>query len=724
MLTRTQIKSSVDIGPLLDTASDCFHFVTEFFEVISTSATHIYNSALALTPKSSIVRKLYSRFVHPSPRVVVGLPTSWDPRIASVVLLTQYPDLTWSPCGRFVAVSTNTGIEFRDSTTLEKLSALESPMGLSQSAVAITYSPNGRLLACACTRPSSFEIAIAIWDIQTGGIVKAIHGGELGYPRSMLYSSDGRMLLVACGKAQYRWTMCTFDTASGERVCSDELGSEFDPVFWAEKDAIRFATSHRNDDDDLCIDIWEIASTSSGHPTKIDSLCVHHEFDSHNHQIFFSPASLRVAVVSVNSTVIRDARDSNALLEASASRTLGDYAGHFSPDGNLFACTEQQEVQVWKAAPDGYVLWAKFPLRFPAAAGGAFAFSTDSGSVIGWGSGIMEVWKVDHLVNPQASEQPSDFWNSHLVAFSTDKTHVAIGRASSGIVKVVNLHSGVPELVVNADMEIVDIKMVGDTVAVLGGMRVVIWSLTGRSYEEHGVRRAGLDESLKIVEVLFDYGLDPRLLDDQCQKAVLSYADIMVFSDANTGACLMEFHSPSRFRESRFSPDGRQLWVSFVHSKYDDDCEDEELEADEGDEGDENEGESKSETDEGESRSETDEGESKLETDEGDDILGILDDEEPEQGFEIVEGDEAGQVTLMPLPEDVQPPDYPWKSSEGYKIEGLTIQWVVDRDRKRLLWLPPHWRTTYEKTWRWNGNFLVLRKSTLPEPVIVQLSLD
>jgi len=797
MLTRTQIELSADTQPLLDTAADCFHFVTEFFEVISMSATHIYNSALALTPKSSIVRKLYGRFVHPSPRVVVGLPASWDPRTASVVLSTQHPDTTWSPCGRFIAVSTNTGVEFRDSTTLKKLSALESPVSLSQSIVVIAYSPNGRLLACACTRPFSFEMAIAIWDTQTGGIVKTMHGGEPGYPRSMLYSSDGRMLSVSCGTSPYKWTVWTFDTVSGERGCSDELESEFDPVLWTEKNSIRFATS-QHDDDNLCIDIWEISSVSNGHPTKVNSFRTCHGLNSNNCQIFFSPTSLRVAIVSVNSTIIRDARDSRLLLEAPASRTLGSYAGHFSPDGSLFACTEQHEVQIWKTSTEGYVLWAKFPLRFSAATGGAFAFSPDSGSVIGWGSGIMEVWKLNQPIKPLASEQSSDVWNSHLVAFSTNETHVAIGRASSGTIMVVDLHSGTPELIISTDMRIVDIKMVGDTVFALAGMKIVSWSLAGgsREEEEHGPRLAGLDESLKVVDALYedeDEDLDPRLLDDQCQKAVLTYNNHMFLYDVDDGACLGVVCFPSRFRDFRFSPDGRQLWVSFVYSKYDGYYEEageseadgsgdgSESEADSGDEGDENkvdddddgdeneadggddededeadadnegngnetdvgeegngneadagDGGDENEADSSEEGAESEdgegdgnEGESKSETGEGGDVLSVLNGEEsrPEQGYDIVDDEEeAGQLILVTLPEDAQPPDRPWESSKGYKIDGLSIQWVMDREGKRSLWLPPHWRTTNEETWRWNGDFLVLRKSTLPEPVIVQLS--
>ena len=737
--------------------------MTEFFEVINSSATHIYDSALALTPKSSIVRKLYRRFIPPAPRVVAGLPYLWDPRVASVVLSTQYPDMTWSPCSRFVAVNTTTGIEFRDSTTLEKLSALKSPASLSLSAVTISYSPNGRLLACACTRPFSFELAIAIWDIQTGGIVKTMHGGEPGYPRSMLYSSDGKMLAVACGKSPYKWTAWIFNTASGERVCSDELESEFDPVFWTEENSIRFATSYR-DCDGLGIDTWEITSTSSGHPTKVDSLRVHHGFDSDNHQITFSPASLRVAVVSANSTIIRDVRDSSLLLETSASRDLGSYAGHFSPDGNLFACTEQQDLRIWKALAEGYSLWAKFPLRFPAAAGGTFAFSPDSGSIIGWGSGITEVWKVDQVICPPASEPPYDVWNSHLVAFSTNGAYAAIGRASLGVITVIDLRSGIQELIIDLDMVIMDVRMIDDTVFVLGDVRVVSWNLTGGSYDQdRGVRLAGLDQSLKIVVVAHDYDvdqrlLDPRLLDCQCQNALYSYGDDMFIFNAGDGTRLMDYHSPDRFRTFRFSPDGRHLWITHIREKwYDDDWdEDDESEAgddsegvesggegvesggegvesggegvESGDENVEDEDESvegEDESVEGEDESAEDEDGSESESNEGSapDISRRVE-EETEEGFELVEGEETGQITLVPLPEDSQPPVHPWKSIKGYEIDGLAIQWVLDHDGKRLLWLPPHWRTTNERTRRWKGDFLVLGESALPETVIIQLSSE
>ena len=67
---------------LLMTMKDCSYFVTRFFEPISASATHIYHSALELSPLSSTVwRWYYDQWHTPLPRVVVGAQKSWEQRI-------------------------------------------------------------------------------------------------------------------------------------------------------------------------------------------------------------------------------------------------------------------------------------------------------------------------------------------------------------------------------------------------------------------------------------------------------------------------------------------------------------------------------------------------------------------------------------------------------------------------------------------------------------------
>jgi len=150
-VTQTRIQVLEDVDTLLDTATDCLRFVTEFFEVISQSAPHIYHSALRLVPRSSIIRKLYSQQIHPPmPRVVTGIPMSWDSCTASASVASEVGLAVWSPCGQFVAVCFEVGIEVRDPNTLEILSTLKAPLSdVEATPCSLCFSPDGRLLACS-----------------------------------------------------------------------------------------------------------------------------------------------------------------------------------------------------------------------------------------------------------------------------------------------------------------------------------------------------------------------------------------------------------------------------------------------------------------------------------------------------------------------------------------------------------------------------------------------
>ena len=89
----------------LDLTNDCFQFVTGFFDVISLSAPHIYHSALFLSPKTSIVQKLYGLQVNPLARVVYEAPTSWDQSFATKYFHSGINTAAWSPCGKLIAIS-------------------------------------------------------------------------------------------------------------------------------------------------------------------------------------------------------------------------------------------------------------------------------------------------------------------------------------------------------------------------------------------------------------------------------------------------------------------------------------------------------------------------------------------------------------------------------------------------------------------------------------------
>ena len=62
-------------------------------------------------------------------RVVRGLPTSWEPVVATIHYNALVVTAAWSPCGRFIAVArfNSTTVEILDAVTLERLYTLESP---------------------------------------------------------------------------------------------------------------------------------------------------------------------------------------------------------------------------------------------------------------------------------------------------------------------------------------------------------------------------------------------------------------------------------------------------------------------------------------------------------------------------------------------------------------------------------------------------------------------
>ena len=61
---------------------------------------------------------------------------------------------------------------------------------------------------------------------------------------------------------------------------------------------------------------------------------------------------------------------------------------------------------------------------------------------------------------------------------------------------------------------------------------------------------------------------------------------------------------------------------------------------------------------------------------------------------------------------------FPWQSPRDYQV--TSDGWVLSSSGKRLLWLPPHWRS-HETHRMWSGSFLALLHGELPEAVILEL---
>ena len=154
-------------------ADDCFRFVTGYFEIIKTSAPHIYHSALASAPQESLIRKLYQSHDRPLTRVIHGLPTSWDTNTATAIRTSEIKRAVWSPCNRFIAISYGMAVDVLDSATLHQLQTLEFPWNTPEECKGFVFSPDSSILTCSSGVPSD-ELSVVSWDLQTGGIASAI----------------------------------------------------------------------------------------------------------------------------------------------------------------------------------------------------------------------------------------------------------------------------------------------------------------------------------------------------------------------------------------------------------------------------------------------------------------------------------------------------------------------------------------------------------------------
>ena len=214
---------------LLDTIRDCSRFVTTFFEPIDVSATHIYHSALELSPLSSIVRRLYYHRRHtPFPRVVAGTLGSWYDDI-TIRSEGMYRPSTWSPCGQLIAADHRRSVEIRDPVTSELLSTLLSPKPIR----VLAYSPDGRTLA------GLSHDSLMIWDIQTGGVVKVVECGATGEPL-LVWSLDGRAIGTVGTESG---AVKVYDVDLGTMQSLGTLQSSKNSHLWAHNKTFRVMTT-------------------------------------------------------------------------------------------------------------------------------------------------------------------------------------------------------------------------------------------------------------------------------------------------------------------------------------------------------------------------------------------------------------------------------------------------------------------------------------------------
>ena len=446
---------------LLDTARECFNFVTNFFEVINVSAIHIYHSALELSPLTSIVRKLYYHHrIVPLPRLVTGTPDIWDESITIYNKDHDYKSHAWSQCGQFVAAQKRDTVEIRDPLTLELLSTLKSPRPTPSNIGLLAYSPDGYSLACLS------KTVIMIWDIQTCEVTKEIEYDNSGLGL-LAWSLDGKT--IATLSSNWRtgaWVACIHDIASGKTLSPTTLWPTEMPYIWGHNTSFQIAMMVQQ------IGAWtiEIYDYEVGCPhAKAKSFHIP-LWGSHPEIGSFSPTAHRISISASCQLAIMDIQNSKFMLqERSTSRSHQC----FSADGSLFATSlHMSDIHVWKYTSGCYILLKNVSCWRPH----NFQFSPTSSSILGRFGKLLKVWRLDGL----PTKPKSDIHTEQFIGLSHNNTCMAtVVQHPEGTIAITNFLSQTPSQFIDTGMKITGLALTGNILLVEASKTVVVaWLLT------------------------------------------------------------------------------------------------------------------------------------------------------------------------------------------------------------------------------------------------------
>ncbi|KAF9786424.1 hypothetical protein BJ322DRAFT_786340 [Thelephora terrestris] len=551
------IEQWTDVSRTLDLVRDYFRFVLAFFDVISTSAPHIYISALPLSPPMSIARELYKRYACPSARVVRGLPTSWDPVLATFYHEDLEGAVAWSPCSRFVAVSRLATIEILDAKTLERLNTIESYRGLQHTQ--LSFSPDGHTL----TKFDGFELTR--WDLQTGspvGTVSLAQGLEVAFSTSFLftYSTDGKMLAITNTASHEPGLIATYDLLSGARTSSYRApqGRIISPL-WTYGECLRFVTVTPG-----FFTIWEAAFTSVHTPAMIE--CFHTPDEAANMECgktLFLPALSQLAFTIQATIFVWDARSSRFSLKyeaISTSHPTEFYGMSFSTDGRFFSYgAGGGEIHVWKRTSGRYFLHQRLALPRTVQP----LLSPNGESNIAPGCPTIHLWHTRDQILPTPGAPVRGSGDDLILEFSPNQILAAATRFKGNTVTVVDLQSGDLRLTIDTGMRVRCLRVAGSTIAVGGEGRIVTWNLPADNSVD---ARASVDDSAHTTTLRgLDQGDEASISPDLSRLATMEFTGLsgrVLIHNVSTGSRLTG--TTISQRPSRVALDEHEVWCIYA----------------------------------------------------------------------------------------------------------------------------------------------------------------
>jgi WD40 repeat protein len=182
LIVNAQARSSD--ADLLAIVQDSERFVLRFFDAIECSASHIYESALPLSPSSSLVRAIYRNQISTDVKFNV-IDNSWDTCIRTIRTLPIVRCISFSHKDDLIAVGKYNVVEIFEAATGQRRATFTPIINNFKFELSFAFSPDDTVLAVQCGVTS-------VWDLQTGGLVGSLD--EHTDVTSVAFSACGTML--------------------------------------------------------------------------------------------------------------------------------------------------------------------------------------------------------------------------------------------------------------------------------------------------------------------------------------------------------------------------------------------------------------------------------------------------------------------------------------------------------------------------------------------------
>jgi WD40 repeat protein len=357
------IQTDASDANLLAVVKDSERFVLRFFDVIELSAAHIYESALPLSPSSSLVRATYQDQV-PMDTKFRLIDDTWDACIRAIRLQDFTRCVKFSHRDDLIAVGEESAVEIFDATTGQRRAMLRTDYV--EDTLAFSHDDN--------TLATVYGGTVNIWDLQTGGRMGSLNGSNL----SIAFSPCGNM--IATGS--YDHTVRVWNTLSLDCRCVLEGHSDCVwTICWLASGSQVVSGSSDN-----TVKVWSIFDNQCSPMLTIRA-------GDRVISVASSPDSSLIAAASENRAVIVfDARTGGVLHRIDTS--FGWTRIRFLNRDQIMCDSEIGMFKIWDLTKSADVLTFKYD-------GESGAMSSDGTRLVSHQGNVVKIWQTDISIQNQ-----------------------------------------------------------------------------------------------------------------------------------------------------------------------------------------------------------------------------------------------------------------------------------------------------------------------------------